>query len=62
MKDGSFTNAKPGFMLLRELLETYTLEYAAEVCAIPVETIRRIATECATIKPMSIIYGGSAFQ
>jgi len=39
---------QPAFALLKEHLKQYTPEMASEVSSIPVETIRRIATEFAT--------------
>lgn len=62
LKNGSTIQAKTAFTLLRESLEEYTPEKASEITAVPEETITRIARECATIKPMHIIFGGSAMQ
>ena len=62
MADGSTVEAKPGFALLREVLEDYTLERAAADCNIPAEQIEQMALEAASVKPFSIIYGGSCFQ
>ncbi len=62
LKDGTTAHARTGFSLLRERLEPYTLEYAEEVTGIPADTIARIARECATIKPMHIIFGGAGEQ
>ena len=39
---------QPSFQLLKEHLKTYTPEMASEVSTVPVETIRRLATEFAT--------------
>jgi len=62
MADGTTVSAKPGFQLLRESLSAYTLDYASATCNIDASQIERIARECATVKPMQIIYGGSCFQ
>lgn len=39
------TPVKPSFQLLKERVEDYTPEWAAEITGIPVETIRRLAHE-----------------
>lgn len=62
LKDGSSVQAKTSFALLRESLERFTPEYAQEITGVPAETTIRIARECATVKPMHVIFGGSAMQ
>lgn len=62
MKDGSTVHAKSAFKLLKERLADYTPEAAAQITGVPAETIERIARECATTKPMHIIFGGAATQ
>lgn len=42
------TKCQPSFALLKEHLKQYSPEMASEVSTVPVETIRRIATEFAT--------------
>lgn len=61
-KGGERIRAKSVFALLKESLEGYTVEWASQTTAIPAETIKRIARECASVKPMHIIFGGSAMQ
>ncbi len=61
-KNGFVIHAKSAFKLLQERLAEYTPEYASDITGIPVETIIRIAHECATIKPMHIIFGGAGTQ
>ena len=62
LKDGTTVHAKSGFRLLRESLVGKTASWASDTTSIPVETIERIAHECATIKPMHIIFGGAGTQ
>ncbi len=62
LKDGTRCAVKTAFTLLRESLEQYTPEHAQKLTAVPAGTITRIARECATVKPMHIIFGGSAMQ
>lgn len=62
LKDGTTVHAKSGFRLLRESLVGKTAQWASDTTSIPVETIERIAQECATIKPMHIIFGGAGTQ
>lgn len=59
---GGTVSAKTSFTLLRESLEAYDLESASAITDVPADTIQRIARECAAIKPMHIIFGGSAMQ
>lgn len=62
LKDGSTVHARSAWSLLQERLAAYTPEYASGITGIPAEDIMRIAEECATIKPMHIIFGGAATQ
>lgn len=62
MADGSTVTARPAFDLLLDVLKEYTPEYAEKMTGILAKDIIRIAHDCATIKPMHIIYGGSCFQ
>ena len=39
-----------------------TLESASAITDVPADIIQRIARECAAVKPMHIIFGGSAMQ
>ena len=59
---GGTVSAKTSFTLLRESLEAYDLESASAITDVPADTIQRIARECAAVKPMHIIFGGSAMQ
>lgn len=59
---GGTASAKTSFTLLRESLEAYGLESASALTDVPADTIQRIARECAAVKPMHIIFGGSAMQ
>ncbi len=59
---GGIVSAKTSFTLLRESLEAYDLESASAITDVPADTIQRIARECAAVKPMHIIFGGSAMQ
>lgn len=47
--EGSYTvdgtEYKPAFQLYKEHIAQYTPEWAAEICGVPAETIRRVATE-----------------
>lgn len=61
-KSGKRVNAKSVFNLLKDALAEYTPEHVSEITGVPAETIERIAEECATIKPMHIIFGGAATQ
>lgn len=62
MKDGSTVVAKPGFQMLKDMLESYTPERASEISQVSAETIVRLARMAGTIKPLHIILGGSAHQ
>ena len=59
---GGTVSAKTSFTLLRESLEAYDLESASAITDVPADIIQRIARECAAVKPMHIIFGGSAMQ
>lgn len=59
---GGTVSAKTSFTLLRESLEAYDLEFASAITDVPADIIQRIARECAAVKPMHIIFGGSAMQ
>lgn len=59
---GGTVSAKTSFTLLRESLDAYDLESASAITDVPADIIQRIARECATVKPMHIIFGGSAMQ
>ncbi|WP_290623652.1 MULTISPECIES: molybdopterin-dependent oxidoreductase [unclassified Archaeoglobus] len=67
--DGKTVKVKPVFQLLKEEVEKYTPEKVAEIITPPnrdkseyTETIRRLAVEMATVKPLHIIYGASNYQ
>ena len=67
--NGERVKVKPVFQLLKESLEDYTPEKVAEIITPPnrdkkeyAETIRRLAVEMATTKPLHIIYGASNYQ
>lgn len=62
LKNGSSVHAHSVFDLLVEKISTYTPEKASEITGVPADTIKRIAEECATTKPMHIIFGGAATQ
>ncbi len=62
LKSGESVEASTAFTLLRASLAAYKPDYASELTGIPAETIVRIARECATVKPMHVIVGGSAIQ
>lgn len=59
---GGTVSAKTSFTLLRESLEAYDLESASAITDVPADIIQRIARECTAVKPMHIIFGGSAMQ
>lgn len=59
---GGTVSAKTSFTLLRESLDAYDLESASAITDVPADIIQRIARECAAVKPMHIIFGGSAMQ
>lgn len=59
---GGTVSAKTSFTLLRGSLEAYDLESASAITDVPADIIQRIARECAAVKPMHIIFGGSAMQ
>ncbi len=52
--DGQTVRAKPALQMLKEKLESYSPEWAAEICDVPAETIRRIAEEFGTTRPAVI--------
>lgn len=62
LKDGTTVKAKTGFQLLCDRLEDYTAEDVEGICHIDADTIKRIAREAATVKPMHIIFGGGTQQ
>ncbi len=62
LKDGTQVQARTGFSLLRDVLADYDLEQASAITGIDPNDIARIARECATIKPMHVIFGGAATQ
>ena len=57
LANGATIRCAPAFQLLCELAAEYPPERAAEVTAIPAETIRTLATELATRKPSAIRIG-----
>lgn len=61
-KGGGTIHAKTAFALLRESLEEWTPKKAEEITTVPAETVERIARECASVKPMHIIFGGAGTQ
>lgn len=62
LADGSTIQAKPGFQLLIESLEKYTLAFAEKICKIDGKVIERLALEFAKTKPAHIIFGGGTQQ
>lgn len=62
LKNGSTIPVKSSMVLLRESLAPCTLEWGESITGIPAKTIQTIAHNCATIKPLHIILGGSAIQ
>jgi anaerobic selenocysteine-containing dehydrogenase len=51
---------KPAFQLLAELIAQYTPEKTSGITGLPSDTIRRLATECATRKPVANFTGWGA--
>ncbi|MGI6216831.1 MAG: molybdopterin-dependent oxidoreductase [Coriobacteriales bacterium] len=62
LKSGGSVKARTGFELLCDLLGDYTPDSVSSICDVPTTTVMRIAEECSSIKPMHIIFGGSAMQ
>jgi anaerobic selenocysteine-containing dehydrogenase len=57
---GRIVNASPGFQLVRDELDRWTPERAAEVTGIDADTIVRLARAYATTKPAAILMGGGS--
>ena len=60
LADGSRVRVTPGFALVRQELDTWTPEKAAEVTDVPAETIVRLARSFAAQRPAAVIMGGGS--
>ena len=52
---------KTVFEFLKERVKDYTLEYAAQVCDVPLDMVKEVAHRIATMKPMTIVTGLKSF-
>ena len=62
LTDGQKIKCKPVFELLKETLGQYEPEKVAKITRVDVKTIKRLAIEMATLKPLQIIFGASCWQ
>ncbi len=57
MNDGKSIRCRTGFSIQRDVLAYYTPERVSEITSTPIELIRRLANDVATIKPFAIHSG-----
>lgn len=62
LADGATVEVNTVFAELKKVLAEYTLEHVTAITGVAAKTVERLAIECASTKPLHIIYGASGYQ